>query len=168
MRRSALGVAGEVEVFGGRPADFLEAYATLQGLEVARALGDFPRHAIRASARPSQPRFDGVRALDPAAGRRWRAWRAETAARLRSLLPPGTFLLLPTAPSIAPLRFLRDEAAGRFYDAALTLVLVAGHAGLPAVTPADRRALHGCPLGLSLVAGPARTRALLGAAMKFA
>ena len=35
---------------------------------------------------------------------------------------------------MAPLRFLRGAAAGRFYETALTLGSIAGHAGLPAVT----------------------------------
>ncbi len=76
--------------------------------------------------------------------------------------------MLPTAPSIAPLRFLRDEAAGRFYDAALTLGSIAGHAGLPAVS-LPIATLQDCPLGLSIVAGrTARMRSLLALAMKIA
>jgi amidase len=64
------------------------------------------------------------------------------------------------------LRFLRDEAAGRFYDAALTLGSVAGHAGLPAVS-LPIATLHDCPLGLSMVGGFGQDEALL-AAVKFA
>jgi amidase len=76
-------------------------------------------------------------------------------------------LLLPTTPSIAPLRFLRDEAAGRFYETALTLGSIAGHAGLPAVT-VPIAMLQGCPLGLSLVAGAGADETLLAAAVKIA
>lgn len=155
----SLGVFEEVEVFAGCAADFLEAYATLQGLEIARELGDFL--ASKPIFGPTiKPRFDRVRTLDPAAGARWKAWRAKTTVRLRQLLPTGTFLVLPTAPSIAPRRFLRDEAAGRFYDAALTLGSIAGHAGLPAVS-LPVAALHGCPLGLSIVGGSGDDEALL-------
>lgn len=161
-----LGTIEEVEVFDGRPADFLEAYATLQGLEIVREHADFLATAPTFGA-TIKPRFDGVGALDPANGLRWRTWRAEMAARLRLLLPPGRFLLLPTAPSIAPLRFLRDEAAGRFYEAALTLGSVAGHAGLPAVS-LPIASLYGCPLSLSMVAGPGEDEALLATAVKIA
>ena len=156
----------EIEVFAGRSEDFLEAYVTLQGLDVVRELGDFL--ASDPTFGPTiKPRFEGVRALDAAAGARWKAWRAETTVRLRQLLPAGTFLLLPAAPSIAPLRFLRDVAAGGFYDAALTLGSIAGHAGLPAVSLpiAD---LHGCPLGLSIVGGFGNDEALLALAAKIA
>lgn len=160
----SLGGFEEVEVFAGQSADFLEAYATLQGLEIARELGDFL--ASNPIFGPTiKPRFDGVRALDATAGARWKAWRAATTVNLRHLLPTGTFLVQPTAPSIAPPRFLRDEAAGRFYDAALTLGSIAGHAGLPAVS-LPIAALHGCPLGLSIVAGPGEDEALLALAVK--
>lgn len=162
----SMGILEEIEVFAGRPADFLEAYVTLQGLDIIREHSDF------LSSDPIfgptiQPRFDSVRALDPAVGRRWNAWREETTVRLRQLLPSRTFLVLPTAPSIAPLCFLRDEAAGRFYDAALTLGSVAGHAGLPAVS-LPVATMHGCPLGLSIVAGPGEDEALLALAVKIA
>jgi amidase len=161
-----IGTVEEVQVFAGRPADFLEAYATLQGLDAARALGAFLASGPRFGS-TIQPRFDGLRALDPGAAVRWKAWRAETAARLQALLPRGSFLLLPTAPSIAPRRFLRHEAAGRFYEAALGLGSVAGHAGLPAVT-LPIATLGGCPLGLSIVAGPGEDESLLSAIMKIA
>ena len=68
---------------------------------------------------------------------------------------------------MAPLRFLREEAAGRFYETALTLSSIAGHAGLPAVT-LPIATLAGCPLGLSLVAGVGEDETLLAAAMKIA
>jgi amidase len=162
----SMGVLEEVQVFAGRPADFLEAYVTLQGLDIIREHSDF------LSSDPIfgptiQPRFDSVRALDPAVGTRWNAWRAETTVRLRQLLPSGTLLVLPTAPSIAPLCFLRDEAAGRFYDAALTLGSIAGHAGLPAVS-LPIATMHGCPLGLSIIAGRGEDEALLALAVKIA
>ena len=157
----ALGVAGEVEIFDGRPADFFEAYATLQGLDIGRALAAFLGSGPRFGP-TLQPRFDGIRRLDPAGGERWRAWRAATTARLRALLPSGTLLLLPSAPGIAPRRFLRDAAAGRFYETALTLASVAGHAGLPAVS-LPITGLNTCPLGLCALAGAGEDEALLAA-----
>lgn len=162
----ALGAVEEVRVFGGRPDDFRDAYVTLQGLDIAREHSDFLNNdPIFGST--IKPRFDGVSALDPADGMRWRGWRAETTVRLRQLFPPGTFLVLPAAPSIAPRRFLRGEAAGRFYDAALTLGSVAGHAGLPALS-LPVATLHGCPLGLSIVSGPGEDESLLALAVKIA
>ncbi len=161
LRRAAsrLGSVEEIDVYGGRAAEFLEAYATLQGLDVMRALGGFLESNPRFGATIA-PRFAGVRALDPAVDPQWRAWRREMAARMQALLPSGTLLLLPTAPGIAPLRFLRDGRAERFYQAALTLCSVAGLAGLPVVT-LPIATLDGCPLGLSVIAGPGKDEALL-------
>ena len=154
-----LGIAEEIEIYAGRAAEFLEAYTTLQGLDVMRALGVFLESNPRFGATIA-PRFEGARALDPAVEPQWRAWRRELAARMRALLPPGTLLLLPTTPGIAPLRFLRDAHAERFYQAALTLCSVAGLAGLAVVT-LPVATLDGCPLGLSVLAGPGEDAALL-------
>src|SRR5262245_28847013 len=113
---SKLGFVDEVQVFAGGAGDFLAAYVTLQGLDILDEHTDF-LESDPIFGPTIQPRFDSVRMLDRETGMRWKSWRAETTVRLRQLLPPGTLLALPTAPSIAPLRFLRDEAAGRFYDA---------------------------------------------------
>ncbi|TAJ38746.1 MAG: amidase [Reyranella sp.] len=153
------GVVEEIEIYGGRAAEFLEAYTTLQGLDIVRSLGVFLGSKPRFGATIA-PRFEGARALDPALEPAWRAWRRDMAARMRALLPSGTLLLLPTTPGIAPLRFLRDADAGRFYRAALSLCSVAGLAGLPAVT-LPVATLDGCPLGLSVIAGPGEDEALL-------
>ncbi|HYX03866.1 MAG TPA: amidase [Reyranella sp.] len=154
-----LGVDDEVEVFAKRPAEFVDAYAILQGLDIAKTLAGFlatnPRFGPTIA-----PRFDSVRNLDSSRRVRWRAWRNETSARLQAMLPPGTFLLMPSAPSIAPRRFLRGEDGSRFYDAALTLCSVAGHAGLAAVNLPIAE-LNECPLGLSLLAGRGQDEALL-------
>jgi amidase len=161
-----LGVDEEVEVFDKNAADFLDAYVTLQGLDIADALGSFLATDPRFGP-TIRPRFDGVRGLDRTQGLRWRAWRKETSTRLHAMMLPGTFLLMPSAPTTAPRRFLRGEKAGRFYDAALTLCSVAGHVGLPAVNlpmvePND------CPLGLSLLAGRGEDEGLLAAVVNLA
>lgn len=154
-----MGAPDEVEVFTGRPDDFVAAYSYLQGLEIAAAHSAFLAGGARFGP-TIQPRFDGVRALDPADAVRWNAWRLATADRLHRLLPPGTFLLLPATPSTAPRRFLRGDEAGRFYATALTLNSVAGHARLPAAS-IPVAALDGLPLGLGIVAGPGQDEALL-------
>jgi amidase len=154
-----LGVVGEIEIYGARAAEFLEAYTTLQGLDAMRSLGVFLESKPRFGTTIA-PRFEGARALDPAREPEWRVWRRDMVARMNFLLPPGTVLLLPTTPGIAPMRFLRDAHADRFYRGALTLCSVAGLAGLPVVT-LPHATLDGCPLGLSVIAGPGEDEALL-------
>ena len=164
LRKAAatLGVADEIDVYGGRAPEFFEAYSTLQGLEIARSLGKFLASGPHFGPTIT-PRFEGARALDPAVEARWRLWQKDATVTLHALLPPGTLLLLPATPSIAPLRFLRGALAERFYRAAITLCSVAGLAGLPAVT-LPLATLNGCPLGLSVIAGPGEDEALLAIA----
>ena len=159
LATATLGRVEEIDLYVGRQAEYLEAYATLQGLDILNALGAFLKSEPRFGATIA-PRFAGVRALDPAIDPQWRAWRREMAARMRTLLRPDTLLLLPTTPGIAPLRFLRDAHAERFYQAALTLCSVAGLAGLPVVT-LPIASLDGCPLGISAIAAPGEDEALL-------
>lgn len=156
---AVLGASEEVDVFAGRPGDFVDAYACLQGVEIAATHGGFLGGGARFGP-TIQPRFDGVMALDPADAARWNVWRAAMADRLHRLLPPGTFLLLPATPSTPPRRFLRGEEAARFYATALTLSSVAGHARLPAAS-VPVAALDGLPLGLGIIAGPGQDEALL-------
>ena len=154
-----LGVTADIEIYDDRAPEYFDAYTILQGLDVMRSLGIFLESGPRFGATIA-PRFEGARALDPAAEPQWRAWRKEMEARMRALLPSGTMLLLPTTPGIAPLRFLRDAHAEHFYQAALTLCSVAGLAGLPVIT-LPVATLEDCPLGLSVLAGPGEDEALL-------
>jgi amidase len=160
---AAMGPSQEAEVFAGRPGDFAEAYSYLQGMDIARTHDAFL--ASGPCFGPTlQPRFESVRGLDPSDLEHWNDWRAATADRLHRLLPQGTFLLLPAAPSAPPRRFLRGEEAGRFYATALTLNSVAGHARLPAVT-VPAATLNGLPLGLGIIGGPGQDEALIEVAV---
>lgn len=155
-----LGAAEDADIYGGAAADFREAYRVLQGAEIATALGDWIRQRRPVFGETIAPRFADALSVTTDDVLRWRHWRQMAAGRIRDMLPPGTLLLLPTAPGIAPRRFLRDAAAGDFYAAALALTSVAGHAGLPALS-LPLAELDGCPLGLSVLAGAGQDEALL-------
>lgn len=155
-----LGPCTEIDVYAGAATDFREAYRVLQGAGIAASLGDWIRQARPRFGETVAPRFADALAITAAEVAHWAVWRSETTARLRSLLPAGSFLLLPTAPGIAPMRFLRGAAAGDFYGAALALTSVAGHAGLPALS-LPLAAMDDCPLGLSVLAGFGEDEALL-------
>lgn len=162
LRQAAkqLGATREISIFAGSPGDYLEAYRVIQGCEIAAAHGDFLRGAQARFGPTIAPRFAGVLEIGAAAAARWRAWREQKAATLRRLLPAGRLLLMPTTPGIAPLRFLRGAEADQFYGAALTLGSVAGLAGLPAISMPVAE-LDGCPIGLSVLAGPGEDETLL-------
>jgi amidase len=95
-----------------------------------------------------------------------RAALATAGAAIRALVPPGTVLCIPTAPSIAPRVDTSGEALEAFRTRAMSLTAIAGVAGLPQISiPAA--VVEGCPVGLSFVgwAGADETLLDLAAAL---
>lgn len=125
------GIVDPVHAFAEPWEEWGEAYTVLQGLEIQSTLGDWIR-AARPRFGPSiGPRFGAALALDPASAPRWLQWRAAAAARLRAALGPDEAWLVPAAPCVAlPLDADADDL-GRFYQRALAIGALAGHAGLP-------------------------------------
>ncbi|WP_150273044.1 amidase [Paenibacillus tepidiphilus] len=91
---------------------------------------------------------------------RAQAMRSDIALRLKRLLGPGCFLVIPTVPGAAPRRGGDLEQLERDRSGAMMLSCIAGLAGLPQVTlPVGGPAGH--PLGLSVIAGPGEDLRLL-------
>jgi amidase len=143
--------------------EWLDAYAWLQGLEIQASLGNWIRARAPRFGSSIAPRFRGALALDPAGGAAWRAWRLRAAERLVAALGADEAWLVPAAPTVAlPLDASSDER-GRFYQRALALGALAGHAGLPQVVMPLAQA-QGLPVGLSLIAGRGNDERLLALA----
>jgi amidase len=86
---------------------------------------------------------------------------------VRALLPPGTVVALPSAPSIAPLIDTPAAALDDFRTRVMRLTCTAGLAGLPQVSiPAGT--VDGCPAGLSFIAWAGGDEALLDLAVTMA
>lgn len=150
--RHEFGTASDVEIFAEGVETYLEAYRTLQGFEIATCLGPTIAKIKPRFGDTIAPRFEGALLTNEGDAKRWRAWRGSVSRRLRSLVSPGTCLVLPAAPGIAPRRYLRGDAVASFYSVALALNSVASLSGLPSLTvPWTER--DGCPTGLSLVGG---------------
>lgn len=71
-------------------------------------------------------------------------------AHVRTLIPPGRVMALPTAPSIAPPLDLPDAAQDDFRTRVMRLTCIAGLSGLPQMSIPVGTAT-GCPAGLSLI-----------------
>lgn len=84
-------------------------------------------------------------------------------ARLRDALPDGTVACLPTAPGIAPKLDTSAEDLVAHRGQVIALTAIAGLAGLPQVTMPLAN-IDGCPLGLSIIAGPGQDVMLLALA----
>lgn len=79
------------------------------------------------------------------------------------MLADGGSLVIPTAPSVALRKDTSGEEIGAFYQRALALTSIAGHAGLPQITlPVGE--VDGCPVGLSIIAQAGHDLALLDGA----
>ncbi len=92
--------------------------------------------------------------------------RADFTRRLRALLAPGSLLVLPSAPDVAPKLEADAEALRQHRSRVLSLTAVAGLAGLPQISLPLAR-LEGLPLGLSLIAPAGADGALLTFAESF-
>jgi amidase len=92
---------------------------------------------------------------------------ASARAYLRTLLPPGTVMALPTAPSIAPPVNIGGEEAESFRIRVMRLTCMAGLAGLPQISLPVGTVL-GCPAGLSLIGWPNGDEVLLDLAVTLA
>jgi amidase len=105
-------------------------------------------------------RFAAAKATDPARAAAGRAFRDAFRLRTRSLLAGGAVLAFPTSPVPAPKLDVGPEAQQAVRERTMGVTAIAGLAGLCEVTiPAAK--VEGAPIGLSLVAGHGRDRALL-------
>ena len=163
---SRLGARDEIALFDGEQALWLEAYRVLQGAEIWASLGPWIRATQPRFGAAIAARFDDVAGIAPDLVARFAPIRRRIAARLDALLEPGTALVLPTAPGIAPRKDASAEEIGEFYRRALTLTCGAGHAGLPQLS-LPLAEVEGCPVGLSLIGRRGSDASLLAAAARW-
>jgi amidase len=85
---------------------------------------------------------------------------AEARAHIRRVAVPGTLMVLPTAPCIAPPIGGNAGEMDHFRTRVMRLTCTAGVAGLPQVNlPAG--SFENCPIGLSFIGWPGGDEALL-------
>ena len=157
-----LGAARAVEIGepGGGLATWMRRFRVIQAREICAQHGAWiaecqPRFGPEIAAR-----FEWAASVEEAEAAEARRLRVVFTARMEELLAAGALICLPTAPNIAPKVDAGGEALATHRDRVLSLTSPAGLAGLPQVTlPLAQHA--GCPLGLSLMAGPGADRSLL-------
>jgi amidase len=138
---------------------WVESFRVIQAFEIWRSLGAWVtehRPALGPGIRERIAWAATVTEEDALAERRFRASVVE---RLDELLGRDGVVILPTAPGPAPRRGLAPDALDDLRRRAISLLCIAGLAGLPQVT-LPCATLEGCPLGLSLI-GPRGSDLLL-------
>lgn len=160
----AKGITASRQAFMRPWHEALEAYNVLQGLEIRAALGPWIRERRPTFGPAIAPRFAGALALDPAQEAPRRRWREAKKRELVANLGPDEAWLLPAAPGAALPLTASGEQRRAFYERALALGSVAGHAGLPQIV-LPLLQVQGLPVGISFIAGPGQDERLLDLAV---
>ncbi len=126
-------------------------FRTIQAAEIWDSVGAWIE-ATRPIFGPGvRERFEAASRSDPDAVMRARAHRQAIVRNLDALLVPGTVLVMPTVPRVAPERNARlEDIEVTYRNRAMGLLCAAGLAGLPQISlPLAEH--EGLPLGLSLI-----------------
>jgi amidase len=143
----------------GLPAWF-DVFRVLQYHDIWTTHGAWVRRVRPTFGSQVGPRFDAVAKVQPHEVAIMRERRTDIMARLDALLTDNAVLMLPTVPDIAPRLRLPPADTVAFRERALALLCIAGLGGLPQVT-LPFGTLHGCPIGLSVVAARGNDAMLL-------
>jgi len=162
-----LGPALPVSLIPEGIATLYRGYRAIQGQEVWATHGAWIGTATPTFGPGVADRFAAAAKVTAAEAAAGRALRRQLQARLHPLLAGGAVLAYPTSPCAAPLLAATAREQEEVREATVGVTAIAGLAGLPEVTlPVATVAVPGgrAPVGLSLVAGPGRDRALLALA----
>jgi amidase len=165
--RSVLPQVTEIVVAPGGFDEWREAFRILQAKEVWETFGAFIAGARLKLGPGIRERMEFAATVTAQQADAAREIVASARAQLRALLPPGTVMALPTAPSIAPPVNISGKEAESFRVRVMRLTCMAGLAGLPQMTlPVGT--VSACPAGLSLIGWPGGDEVLLDLAVALA
>jgi amidase len=131
---------------------WLESFRVIQAFEIWRSFGAWVTEHRPALGPGIRERIAWAATVTEETASAERSFRASVVERLDDLLGRDGVVILPTAPGPAPRRGLAPEALADHRRRAISLLCIAGLAGLPQLT-LPHATLEGCPLGLSLI-GP--------------
>ncbi|MDP4786420.1 MAG: amidase [Alphaproteobacteria bacterium] len=142
---------------------WFECFRVHQAYEIWKTLGDWVTVQNPAFGPGIAERFKMASAITSASFSAAVTMRATIVAKLAQFIDPQTCLILPSAPAAAPLRSADGAALDQFRTAAICLLCIAGHGGLPQLSLPAGRVADG-PVGLSLVGARHSERALIATA----
>lgn len=162
---TALGTPRPVTVSAEGLPQWFQAFRVLQGAEVHAQLGDWVARTHPRLGPGVRERMAWVATISADDIARAQALRDAARQRMDALLAGNAVLILPTVSDIAPLLNTPAAELDDFRTRAMSLLCIAGLAGLPQVS-LPLTTLRGCPLGVSLVAGRGNDALLLHLAKK--
>jgi amidase len=162
LRRAAsvLPQVTEMAVAPGGFDEWREAFRIVQAKEVWETFGAFIARARPKLGPGIRERMEFAATVTTQRAEAARKIVTSARAHLRALLPPGTVMALPTAPSIAPPVNISGQEAESFRVRVMRLTCMAGLAGLPQMS-LPMGTVSGCPAGLSLMGWPNGDEVLL-------
>jgi amidase len=164
---SVLPQASEVTAAPGGFDEWREAFRIVQAKEVWETFGGFITRAKPKLGPGIRERMEFAATITADLAGAARKVVASARAHIRALVPPGTFMALPTSPSIAPQMDLSGDELESFRVRVMRLTCMAGLAGLPQMNLPVGTVL-GCPAGLSLIGWAGGDEVLLDLAVSLA
>jgi amidase len=144
-----------------------EAFRVIQSREIWSVYGDFVTRVNPNFGPGVAERFAAAATVTEEMAAQARVMQERARDRIRGIAQPGTILVLPTSPAIAPLADAPHAVHESFRLRAMRMTCIAGLSGLPQVSiPIGM--IEGCPVGLSFIAWAGGDEALLDLAVRLA
>jgi amidase len=147
---SLFGKLDSVQAFDAEPSSWLQCYQILQGAEIWQSLGPWVSRRKPQFGPSISMRFAHAASITSAQVEQQQTVRSRIAAHMHRLLAHGVVLVMPTIPVTALSRNASEEQRAAFYQTALALNSIAGHAGLPQLS-IPVAGLNDNPVGLSFI-----------------
>lgn len=160
---AVLGTPRPVTVSAEGLPQWFQAFRVLQGAEIHAQLGAWVAQAQPKLGPGVRERMAWVTTISAEDVTRAQVVREAVRRRMDELLAGGAVLVLPTVSDIAPLLNTPAADLDDFRARAMSLLCIAGLAGLPQVNLPLATA-RGCPLGVSLIAARGNDALLLALA----
>ncbi len=162
---AVLGTPRPVTVSAEGLPQWFQAFRVLQGAEIQAQLGDWVARTQPKLGPGVRERMQWVATISAEDVARAQLVRAAVRRRMDELLAGNAVLVLPTVSDIAPLLNTPAAELDDFRARAMSLLCIAGLAGLPQVN-LPLATVRGCPLGLSLIAAHGNDALLLALARR--
>ncbi len=142
-----------------------EAFRVIQSREIWSVYGDFVERVKPKFGPGVAERFAAAAKVTEDEAAQARVVQERARDRVRSIAQPGTVLVLPTCPAIAPLTDAPNDVHEAFRVRVMRMTCIAGLSGLPQIS-LPIGTLGGCPVGLSFIGWAGGDEALLDLSVK--